>query len=129
MEVSRRRVLVQRLAVIQFCMMAVGALIGYLLGARAGAVSVLTGMLVAILPHAFFVARMGWLRSSQRRVRSAQKLFGAELGKFGLTVALFVVVLSLAPPSNPALFFIAYVAILSTHWLIPWLMPEHRAIN
>jgi ATP synthase protein I len=53
------------------------------------------------------------------------RLFRAEAGKFGLTVALFVAVFVAAPPSNPSFFFYAYVAVVLTHWLTPWLMPKN----
>jgi ATP synthase protein I len=90
--------------------------------------SVLLGALVALLPHAFFIQRMGVLRAT-RPSQAAMRLFRAEAGKFGLTVALFVAVLVGAPPSNPALFFYAYVAVVLTHWLTPWLMPRDRTTN
>ncbi|WP_417339039.1 ATP synthase subunit I [Halomonas kashgarensis] len=100
--------------------------IAYLLAQSAGLKAVFMGALVAFLPHLFFVYRMGWLRNSPARGNRSVQLFRAEAGKFGLTVALFVLVFVTAPPSNPALFFYAYVAVVLTHWLTPWLMPGKR---
>lgn len=102
----------------------VGMVVGYLLAHMPGVLSILLGALVALLPQAFFIQRMGILHA-KRGTQGAMHLFRAEAGKFGLTVALFVAVFVVVPPSNPALFFYAYVAVVLTHWLTPWLIPKH----
>lgn len=124
-ETQRRRAYIIRLALAQLIVAFMAMLLGYKLGQTSAMLSVLLGALVAFLPHAFFIQRMGIFRAG-RQTRGAIHLFRAEAGKFGLTVALFVAVFVVAPPSNPALFFYAYVAIVLTHWLTPWLMPRNR---
>ncbi len=87
-----------------------------------GALSSLTGGLVSLLPSLYFVWRGLRTRGGKRVRVSVLNLYQAAMGKFGLTVALFVLVFVAAPPSNPALFFGAYVAAQLMHWLTPWLM-------
>jgi ATP synthase protein I len=127
-ETQRRRAYIVRLAIAQLIVTLAGMIAGYILGQAPAMLSVLLGALVALLPHAFLIQRMGVLRAT-RPSQAAMRLFRAEAGKFGLTVALFVAVLVGAPPSNPALFFYAYVAVVLTHWLTPWLMPRDRTTN
>ncbi|HAZ98976.1 ATP synthase subunit I [Halomonas sp. CnH100-B] len=121
-ETQRRRAYVVRLICAQLVVMLFGALLAYFAAQVSGVVSVITGALVALLPHAFFIQRLGIFRNT-RRGSVAMDLFRAEAGKFGLTVALFALVFVVVPPSNPAFFFSAYVAVVLTHWLAPWLMP------
>ena len=127
-ETQRRKAYVVRLTVAQLTVTLAGMLAAYPVAHMPGVLSVITGALVALLPHAFFIQRMGVLRS-RRTSRNAVRLFRAEAGKFGLTVALFTVVFVLAPPSNPAFFFSAYVAVVLMHWLAPWLMQRHRTTD
>ncbi|MDN6321284.1 MAG: ATP synthase subunit I [Halomonas sp.] len=127
-ETQRRRAYIARLIIAQLIVTLVGMIAGYLLAQAAGLLSVLLGALVAFLPQVFFIQRMGVLRSTSPS-QAAMRLFRAEAGKFGLTVALFVAVFVVVPPSNPALFFYAYVAVVLTHWLTPWLMPRDRTTD
>ncbi|MDQ7730485.1 ATP synthase subunit I [Halomonas sp. SpR8] len=122
-ETQRRRAYIVRLIIAQLIVTLVGMIAGYLFGQAAGLLSVLLGALVAFLPQVFFIQRMGVLRST-RPSQAAMRLFRAEAGKFGLTVALFVAVFVIVPPSNPTFFFYAYVAVVLTHWLTPWLIPK-----
>ena len=126
-ETQRRKAYILRLAIIQLLVTLMAMLLAYSSTQLAGVPSVLKGALVALLPHAFFVYRMGFLHTNVSQ-RSAM-LLRAEAGKFGLTVALFTAVFVAVPPSNPAFFFSAYVAIVLTHWLAPLLMLRHRATN
>lgn len=127
-ETQRRRTYIARLIFAQLVITVVGMMIGYWLAHTSGMLSVLLGALVALLPQAFFIQRMGVLRANSPS-KAAMRLFRAEAGKFGLTVALFVAVFVVVPPSNPALFFYAYVAVVLTHWLTPWLMPRDRTTD
>ncbi|MDR5898875.1 ATP synthase subunit I [Halomonas vilamensis] len=128
-EVTRRQTYLRRLSIAQagIALAVVGLALG--LAQRDGAISAFLGIVVALLPHAFFVQRSGALTSRTSPSRSAARLFRAEMGKFGLTVVLFVAVFLLVPPSNPAFFFSAYVAVVLTHWLTPWLMPKRRSTD
>lgn len=127
-ETQRRKAYVIRLTTAQLMVALAGILMAYPVARMPGVFSVVTGVLVALLPQAFFIQRMGILRS-KRTSRSAVHLFRAEAGKFGLTVALFSAVFVVVPPSNPAFFFSAYVAIVLMHGLAPWLMRRHRTID
>lgn len=88
--------------------------------------SALLGGLVGLLPTLYFLWRGLWWGGGSSRVQRARfmvsRFYRAAVGKFGLTVVLFVVVFIAVPPSNPAFFFIAYVAAQSMHWLTPWLL-------
>ncbi|WP_299313285.1 ATP synthase subunit I [uncultured Halomonas sp.] len=100
------------------------ALLGLWQAGPGGAASALLGGLVSLVPSLYFVWR-GLRSRGGKRVRvNVLNLYQAAMGKFGLTVALFVVVFVAAPPSNPALFFVAYVAAQLMHWLTPWLARE-----
>ncbi|MGM0832573.1 ATP synthase subunit I [Halomonas qinghailakensis] len=123
LETQRQKTYFVRLILAQLIVTFLGMLFALLIAPPADVLSVLKGALVALLPHAFFIYRMGVFRV-KRRTSGAMDLFRAEAGKFGLTVALFSLVFVVAPPSNPAFFFSAYVAIVLTHWLAPWLMPR-----
>ncbi|CAH1042704.1 ATP synthase subunit I [Halomonas sp. TD01] len=123
LETQRQKTYFVRLMLAQLVVTLLGILLAFSIAHLAGVLSVLKGALVALLPHAFFIQRMGIFRA-KRRLSGAMDLFRAEAGKFGLTVALFSLVFVVAPPSNPAFFFSAYVAVILTHWLAPWLMPR-----
>lgn len=124
LETQRRKAYIVRLTIAQLVVTLIGMIAGYMFGQAPAMLSVLLGALVALLPHVFFIQRMGVFHT-RRRTRGAIHLFRAEAGKFGLTVALFVAVFIAVPPSNPAFFFYAYVAVVLTHWLTPWLTPKN----
>ncbi len=124
LETLRRQAYVIRLTIAQLLVALVGSLLAWVVIDSGSAISVALGALVAFLPQAFFVHRMAIFQQRAPASRNALRLFRAEAGKFGLTVALFAIVLSTVPPSNPAFFFSAYVAVVLMHWLAPWLMPR-----
>lgn len=114
-----RRFFQAQLATTAFIVMLAGGVSG-----SQAAFSALMGGVVSIVPAVYFVWR-GMRRTSSRQ--SKQKIlnfYQAAAGKFGLTVALFAIVLAAAPPSNPAFFFVAYVVAQLMHWLAPWLVRE-----
>lgn len=93
----------------------------------AALLSALLGGLVALVPNAYFAWRAFRYQGARHTRDIVKSFYRAETGKFGLTVALFIVVFVTVPPSNPAFFFGAYVATLFVHWLGPWLLqrPPH----
>nr|WP_298411488.1 ATP synthase subunit I [uncultured Halomonas sp.] len=116
-----------RLLAAQACMVLFLAVLSASLKGGPAAVSALLGGLVCLLPNAYFAWRAFHYQRA-RFVRDVVKNFyRAEVGKFGLTVALFMLVFVTVPPSNPVFFFGAYVATLFTQWLGPWLLrkPSH----
>ncbi|AVI61922.1 ATP synthase subunit I [Halomonas sp. GFAJ-1] len=98
------------------------ALAGGVSGSQA-ALSALMGGVVSILPGIYFVWR-GLRRTGRQSKQNVLNFYQAAAGKFGLTVALFVIVLVSVPPSNPAFFFVAYVVAQLMYWLAPWLVRE-----
>lgn len=124
---KRRRSYVYRLALAQVSVTLACLLAGLAAGGGSGALSALKGALVAIIPQGLFVLRAGILNPRLGALQGAKRLLRAEMGKFGLTVALFTLLFVIAPPSNPAFFFSAYVAVVLTHWLGPWLLRRHRS--
>jgi len=126
---QRRQAYVYRLAIAQVSVTLAGMLLGFISGGGGDALSVLKGALVAMIPQALFVLRAGILNPRQRALQGAKRLLRAEMGKFGLTVALFTLMLVVVPPSNPAFFFSAYVAVVLTHWLGPWLLRRQRSTS
>jgi ATP synthase protein I len=116
---ARRQLDFTRLFLAQGLAALLVALLGLWQAGAEGAASALLGGLVSLLPSLYFV----W-RGLYRGRRNVMSFYQAAAGKFGLTVALFVIVFVTVPPSNPALFFVAYVAAQLTHWLSPWLVSE-----
>ena len=63
-EAQRRKAYILRLAIIQLLVTLMAMLLAYSSTQLAGVTSVLKGALVALLPHAFFVYRMGFLHTN-----------------------------------------------------------------
>lgn len=114
----RRLLQAQGLAII------VMAVLGFAVGGQKAAISAATGGLICLLPNLYFVWRVGSQRAGRQARRFVSTFYRAEAGKFGLTVALFALVFVTVPPSNPAFFFGAYVAVHLMHWLAPWLLRD-----
>jgi len=116
-----------RLLLAQSATVLVAVALGAAIGGAGAAMSTLLGGLVGLLPNVYFAWR-AFRYQGARFARDIVKCFyRAEAGKFGLTAALFTLVFVAVPPSNPALFFGAYVATLFAQWLGPWLLrrPSH----
>ncbi|MBE0488956.1 MAG: ATP synthase subunit I [Halomonas sp.] len=121
---GRRQLDFTRLFLAQWTAMLLVALLGLWLAGVFGAISALMGGLVSLLPSFYFVRRGLRSRGGKRARVNVLNLYQAAMGKFGLTVALFVIVFVVVPPSNPALFFVAFVAAQLMYWLTPWLARE-----
>ncbi|MFY0991616.1 ATP synthase subunit I [Halomonas sp. C05BenzN] len=121
---ARRRPAFRRLLVAQGLVVLVMALVASVVSGVDALISTLAGGLVCLVPQLYFTWRLGSVRGGRQARRYVSNFYRAEAGKFGLTVALFVVVFITAPPSNPIFFFSAYVAALFVHWLAPWLLRE-----
>lgn len=120
----RRRLDFNRLFLAQGLAILLLALLAGLRHGQEGMLSALLGGLVALLPTLYFVWRGQRVRDGRRPRISVMNLYQAAMGKFGLTVALFVIVFIVVPPSNPIFFFVAYVAAQLMHWLTPWLLRD-----
>lgn len=121
---ARRRPAFRRLLALQVAMVLAVTLLAAAVSGPASMGSALTGGLVCLIPQAYFVWRLGGVRGGRRARQYVANFYRAEAGKFGLTVALFVMVFVTVPPSNPIFFFSAYVAAQLMHWLAPWLLRE-----
>ncbi|PMR71163.1 ATP synthase subunit I [Halomonas heilongjiangensis] len=121
---ARRRPSFRRLLVVQGLVVLAMVLVAGLASGSEALSSALAGGLVCLVPQLYFVWRLGSVRGGRQARRYVSNFYRAEAGKFGLTVALFVVVFITVPPSNPIFFFSAYVAALFVHWLAPWLLRE-----
>ncbi|WP_235937223.1 ATP synthase subunit I [Vreelandella azerica] len=100
-EVQRRQVYIRRLAMAQSGITLLLVLLAMMSSGKSGVMSSLLGVMVALIPHATFVARAGVLSHRLRASQSAKRLLGAEMGKFGLTVVLFITVFIVVPPQTP----------------------------
>ncbi|WP_404295033.1 ATP synthase subunit I [Halomonas sp.] len=114
----------RRLLVAQGLMVLAVVLLAGVASGSAAMTSALTGGLVCLLPQAYFVWRLVGIRGGRQARQRVVNFYRAEAGKFGLTVALFLMVFVTVPPSNPIFFFSAYVAAQLMHWLAPWLLLE-----
>ncbi|MGM0535304.1 MAG: ATP synthase subunit I [Pseudomonadota bacterium] len=121
---TRRRPDYRRLLQVQGMAVVVVALLGLATGGQKAAISALVGGLVCLVPNLYFVWRLYGVRGGRHARQYVANFYRAEAGKFGLTVALFVMVFITVPPSNPIFFFSAYVAAQFMHWLAPWLLRE-----
>lgn len=119
---ARRRPNYWRVVLAQAVTTVILSLLGAVMAGTSGLLSGMAGGLVSLIPNAYFVWCSQTVRRGSRSRQRMMRFYQAEAGKFGLTVALFAVVFTLAPPSNLAFFFGAYVAVLFTHWLTPWLV-------
>lgn len=94
----------------------------FVLTSRGAGISALSGVLVSILPSFYFAWRFMRVYASRQASESVGLMYRAEVGKFGLTVVMFIAVFVLLPPSHPAFFFFAYIATTLVQWLAPWLL-------
>ena len=88
------------------------------------ALDALFGGLIAILPQLVFTLLAFRYRGARRINQGVQLLMIGATVKFGLTVVLFAGVFIGVQPSNPIFLLCAYIAVLSVHWLAPWLMQK-----
>jgi len=84
--------------------------------------SALVGGAIALIPQAVFSLLTFKFRGARRINDTVQLLMIGATLKFGLTVVLFALVFIGVQPSNPISLLCAYIAVLSVHWLAPWLM-------
>ncbi|MDR5894481.1 F0F1 ATP synthase subunit I [Larsenimonas suaedae] len=117
-----RRPIVVRLLVVQIAVVVLMIGVSGWTHGASGALSSLKGGLVCLLPGFYFAWRAFRLQGARHARQIMTNFYRAEAGKFGLTVALFILIFAAVPPSNPAYFFGAYVAALGVHWLSPLLV-------
>lgn len=106
----------------QALVIVIAVLLAGVMKGSGAALSVLCGGLVCLLPNLFFAWRSLRVTGARYAQAMVKAFYQAEAGKFGLTAVLFAFFFIAVPPSNPALFFCAYVAAMAVHWLGPWLV-------
>lgn len=118
---------VKRLLMAQALVSLLAGLIAEVFWAGSGFSALLGGM-VALLPQSAFSLLTFKYRGARRITDTVQLLMIGATLKFGLTVVLFALVFIGVQPSNPISLLCAYIAVLSVHWLAPWLlqMKAHR---
>lgn len=75
---------------------------------RTAAISVLLGGLAALLPNSFLAARM--LKPDRDARRMLQRAWIGEIGKWILTIAIFIVIFAAVRPLAPAAVFGGFIA-------------------
>lgn len=80
---------------------------GFIFG-RVVAISVLLGGLAALLPNSFLAARM--IKPERDAKRMLQRAWIGEIGKWFLTIAIFVVIFAAVKPLAPAAVFGGFIA-------------------
>ena len=80
------------------------------------------GGFIAFLPQQVFAYLVFKYQGARQQANLIKMLFVAEGVKFGLTVALFVLVFVGVQLSNPISLLSTYAAVILLNWLNPWLM-------
>ncbi|SFC31856.1 ATP synthase protein I [Marinospirillum celere] len=114
---------VKRLLLAQLLVSLLAALIAGLIN-PSSALDALLGGLIALIPQLVFSSLTFRYRGARKIGASVQLLLVGATLKFGLTVVLFALVFIGVQPSNPISLLCAYIAVLSVHWLAPWLLQK-----
>ena len=112
---------VKRLLIVQALASLLAGLIAEIFWVGSG-ISALIGGAIALIPQVVFSLLTFKFRGARRINDTVQLLMIGATLKFGLTVVLFALVFIGVQPSNPISLLCAYIAVLSVHWLAPWLM-------
>jgi ATP synthase protein I len=86
------------------------------------AYSFLCGGLIAVIPQAYFAARVFRHAGAQSAKAIAQASYAGEVGKFVLTAAGFAVVFAAVHPINGLAVFIGYLVMLIIQITGSWLL-------
>lgn len=85
-----------------------------------GAFSLVSGGLVAVIPQAYFAAKaLRWHRADAARA-IAQAAYGAEIGKFLLSIAGFATVFALLRPIHGPSVFLGYIGMVAVQIVGSW---------
>lgn len=90
------------------------------------AYSLLSGGLIAILPQAYFAARVFRRTGAQSAQAIARASYSGEVGKFALTAAGFAVVFAAVSPIEGLTVFIGYLIMLAIQITGSWLLLTHQ---
>jgi ATP synthase protein I len=112
---------IHRIAVVQLAVLVPLCLL-LLTGDEVRAYSVLSGGLIAILPQAYFAARVFRRTGAQSARAIARASYSGEIGKFVLTAAGFAVVFAAVSPIDGLAVFVGYLIMLVIQITGSWLL-------
>ena len=113
---------VYRITLAQVAILVLLSLLCWLLVGQLQAVSLLGGGLVAILPQAWFAARVFRWRGAQATAAIARSALAGEVGKFILSMAGFAAIFVLLRPVDGAAVLGGYVAMVAIQITGSWLL-------
>lgn len=111
-----RIVLAQGIVVLPLCVLA------WLAGGTTLVLLVLGGALVAIIPQAWFAAKVFRRRGARASVEIVRSALVGEVGKFALSAAGFAAVFVLLRPVEAAGVFLGYIAMLAVQLIGSWIL-------
>jgi ATP synthase protein I len=112
---------IHRIAVAQLIVL---VLVGFILLMfdQVKAYSLLSGGLIAIVPQAYFAARVFRLTGAKSAKAIARASYSGEIGKFVLTTAGFAAVFAIISPIDGLSVFIGYMIMLAIQITGSWLL-------
>lgn len=90
------------------------------------AISVFLGGIVAFLPTLLFVKKLFAYEGARAAKQIAQGFYAGQALKIASSVCLFAVVFYFYAVSALA-FFLAYIGVVMSHWLSPWIVKHKQA--
>jgi len=90
------------------------------------ALSAFCGGAIAVIPQAWFTAKLFRARGARAATEIARSALGGAMGKFLLSAAGFAAVFALLRPLEPVAVFAAYVAMLVVQVTGSWLVSTSR---
>jgi ATP synthase protein I len=93
------------------------------------AYSALSGGLIAIVPQAYFAARVFRWRGARAASAMARAGYAGEVGKFLLGAAGFAMVFATVRPINGLAVFVGYLAMLAIQITGSWWLMRERLVN
>lgn len=113
---------VHRISLVQLLVLPLPVWLAWQVSGTLAAQSVLAGSLIAILPQAWFAARLFRFRGARATPQVLQSALSGEVGKFFLSVAGFAAVFALMRPVDGAAVFGGYIAMLAIQISGGWLL-------
>lgn len=113
---------VHRISLVQLLVLPLPVWLAWQVSGALVAQSVLAGALIAILPQAWFAARLFRFRGARATPQVLQSALSGEVGKFFLSVAGFAAVFALMRPVHAAGVFGGYIAMLAIQISGGWLL-------
>ncbi|WP_324768075.1 ATP synthase subunit I [Pokkaliibacter plantistimulans] len=84
-----------------------------------GALSIVLGGLICLLPNSYFAWRLFAVRGARSSRDIAKAFYKGEAGKLLITIVLFALVFSMVKPLNVLALFAGFVAVQMMNWIVP----------